>query len=110
MRYFQDTEYVKIEDDKDLVMFYKWQEKNKNSKVQVVISQQISPMELDKINCFTSSNEEANELMRLLYVNGMNSTTNIDSDMKGEEIGSVQHLLTYEEMFQKRMMEARYKE
>lgn len=62
-------------------------------------------------NCFTSSNEEANELMRLLYANGMHSTTNIDSDARMEEGEQpMQHLLTYEEMFQRRVKEARYKE
>ena len=35
----------------------------------------------------TSSNEETNELMKMLYANGVHSTTNIDtSDAKPENI------------------------
>lgn len=60
--------------------------------MQIVITPVSETKTSDKVTYFTSSNEEA--LMRLLYVNGMNSTTNIDSDVveseiKVEEIGSV---------------------
>ena len=49
----------------------------------------------------TSSNEETNELMKMLYANGVHSTTNIDtSDAKPENIVEpIEHILTYEEMF-----------
>ena len=38
--------------------------------------------------------------MRLLYANGMHSTTNVESDIKTENIVEpIEHILTYEEMF-----------
>jgi hypothetical protein len=72
---------------------------NEEKKLQVAIfNGEIGPA---AENTTTSSNEETNELMKMLYANGVHSTTNIDtSDAKAENIVEpIEHILTYEEMF-----------
>lgn len=93
MRYFDGKEYKHIKNDYDLKLIHA----ANVLKIQVCLSKDQSDL-----NYYTSSNEDARELMRQLAENGVHSTTNCEES----DTQYIAHIQTYEEMFQRRVKEA----